>query len=89
MDFESLSAALIREYNLCFTTVDWAGGDDGGRGRDSPSLPAADGQDRGVLPRVVESLVVKRRSLKELMNGEVDPDKREQASSDLFEIFAS
>jgi len=32
---------------------------------------------------------VKRRSLKELMNGEVDPDKREQASFDLFEIFAS
>ena len=88
MDFESLSAALIREYNLCFTTVDWAGGDGGGRGRDSPPLPA-DGRDRGVLPRVVESLVVTRRNLKELMNGEVDPDKREQASFDLFEIFVS
>ena len=71
----SLSAALIQEYNLCFTTMDWTDKNNG----DLPTLPA-ESHDRGVLPKVVEALVVQRRNLKESMRSEVDSDKKEQVS---------
>ena len=86
MDFESLSAALIQEYNLCFTTMDWAAKSDGDQEHNLPTLPTGS-QDRGVLPRVVESLVVQRRNLKELMKSEVDSDKKEQVSHLRLLIF--
>jgi len=77
MDYESLSAALIQEYNLCFTTMDWTDKNNGDQEHSLPALPA-ESQDRGVLPKVVEALVVQRRNLKELMKSEVDSDKKEQ-----------
>lgn len=79
MDYESLSAALIQEYNLCFTTMDWTDKNNGDQEHSLPALPA-ESQDRGVLPKVVEALVVQRRNLKELMKSEVDSDKKEQVS---------
>jgi DNA polymerase Pol2 len=82
LDFNSLYPSLIQEYNLCFTTVnDWASfhnqhlaaphdgkmanhGDDG-----LPTLPD-ESQATGVLPKVIRSLVQRRRQVKGLMKKE-------------------
>ncbi|KAL3944971.1 MAG: hypothetical protein SGBAC_000947 [Bacillariaceae sp.] len=89
LDFNSLYPSLIQEYNLCFTTVnDWARfhqhqmmkgkgqGDD--NGEDSlPPLPEETNQ-RGVLPKVIKSLVERRRQVKRLMKSESNTEKHEE-----------
>ncbi|KAI0180110.1 hypothetical protein GGR52DRAFT_587672 [Hypoxylon sp. FL1284] len=63
MDFNSLYPSIIQEFNICFTTVD----------RSSlsteedtvPEVPTQ--QDQGILPRLIATLVSRRRSVKSLM----------------------
>ncbi|KAG7347959.1 B family DNA polymerase [Nitzschia inconspicua] len=87
LDFNSLYPSLIQEYNLCFTTVnDWASfhkkqleaqtdstsenhGDDA-----LPPLPD-ESQETGVLPKVIRSLVQRRRQVKGLMRKELNSEK--------------
>lgn len=66
MDFNSLYPSLIQEYNICFTTVDRSGiGEDDERVPDMP----ADVQQKGILPRLIRTLVNRRREVKKLMKG--------------------
>ena len=86
LDFNSLYPSLIQEYNLCFTTIDWSksngsGNDDKGapQGDALPSLPDTS-LDRGVLPRVIKTLVDRRKNVKRFMKDEKDADKKEEVS---------
>ena len=89
LNFNSLYPSIIQEYNLCFTTIDWAqaaaaaaaneGGEDGENGTPAlPAVPDASSEERGVLPRVIKSLVVRRRAVKKIMKSERNPDKQEE-----------
>ncbi|KAK4650824.1 DNA-directed DNA polymerase alpha catalytic subunit pol1 [Podospora pseudocomata] len=62
MDFNSLYPSIIQEYNICFTTVDrtFLSEEDG-----VPQVPEK--QDLGVLPRLIATLVDRRRQVKSLM----------------------
>ncbi|KAI9890987.1 MAG: DNA polymerase alpha catalytic subunit [Vezdaea aestivalis] len=63
MDFNSLYPSIIREYNICFTTVkrfDLTEDQDG-----VPDVPAD--QELGVLPRLIATLVDRRKAVKSLM----------------------
>lgn len=69
MDFNSLYPSIIQEFNICFTTVD--------RNRDKDyeseeSMPEAPGLSKqlGILPRLIKSLVERRREVKRLMKDE-------------------
>jgi DNA polymerase Pol2 len=88
LDFNSLYPSLIQEYNLCFTTMDWAKykgqvaaeqehGDPNASSNVLPPLPD-ESIERGVLPRVIKSLVDRRRAVKKLMKNERDNDKKEE-----------
>lgn len=67
MDFNSLYPSIIQEYNICFTTVDRdnynsAKLDEG----DLPDIPDRDVA-QGVLPRLLNALVSRRREVKKLL----------------------
>ncbi len=61
LDFNSLYPSIIQEYNICFTSVQRAAGDD-----ELPPVPDAS-LSQGVLPRILKSLVERRRAVKSLM----------------------
>ncbi|KAI1816074.1 hypothetical protein GGS20DRAFT_540005 [Poronia punctata] len=63
MDFNSLYPSIIQEYNICFTTVDRTAVSEEEDG--APAVPAV--QDQGVLPRLIATLVSRRRQVKALM----------------------
>eukprot|EP00474_Spongospora_subterranea_P002469 CRZ02927.1 hypothetical protein [Spongospora subterranea] len=67
LDFNSLYPSIIQEYNLCFTTVDHWKNLDADTGL--PELPK-DGSTPGILPRVIKTLVERRRSVKSLLKNE-------------------
>lgn len=83
LDFNSLYPSLIQEYNLCFTTMDWstfqAGGEDGDENGSLPTLPDASVAP-GVLPRVIKSLVERRRAVKNILKNERSRGKQEEVS---------
>ncbi|KAH6551815.1 DNA polymerase [Parastagonospora nodorum] len=63
MDFNSLYPSIIQEFNICFTTVersDLSEDDD-----KVPEVP--DNQEQGILPRLIATLVSRRREVKKLM----------------------
>jgi DNA polymerase Pol2 len=63
MDFNSLYPSIIQEYNIDFTTVerDADAGED-----DIPDIPSSD-IPQGVLPRLIATLVGRRKQVKSLM----------------------
>ena len=77
LDFNSLYPTIIQEYNICFTTV-------------NPAQPAAEGEEKprfempdkdgktGVLPKVIKTLVDRRRQVKELIKKESSPLRKDQ-----------
>lgn len=71
LDFNSLYPSIIQEYNICFTTV--ARPKDGGMA----ALPEPS-EDMAYLPRVIRTLVQRRRSVKDLIKRESDPVRRQQ-----------
>ena len=84
LDFNSLYPSLIQEYNLCFTTMEWAknntpitNAEGAPMGDNLPSLPDVS-LDRGVLPRVIKTLVDRRRNVKKFMKNEKNPDKKKE-----------
>ncbi|KEP54793.1 DNA polymerase II [Rhizoctonia solani 123E] len=64
MDFNSLYPSIIQEYNIDFTTVDKTD-DDTGEGK-IPAVPDSD-VPQGVLPRLIATLVNRRKQVKSLM----------------------
>ena len=68
-----LYPSIIQEYNLCFTTVQHWDLDENGLA----SLPGSDAE-AGILPRVIKTLVERRRSVKSLLKKARDPIKRQQ-----------
>ncbi|KAI0393654.1 hypothetical protein F5Y17DRAFT_431287 [Xylariaceae sp. FL0594] len=63
MDFNSLYPSIIQEYNICFTTVDRSSLPEDENA--VPEVPVA--QDQGILPRLIATLVGRRRQVKALM----------------------
>ncbi|CAG8796981.1 8459_t:CDS:10, partial [Gigaspora margarita] len=63
LDFNSLYPSIIQEYNICFTTI-------GRTGKETddllPDLPEPD-LSQGILPKLIASLVNKRKLVKNLM----------------------
>jgi DNA polymerase alpha subunit A len=90
LDFNSLYPSIIQEYNLCFTTIEWskfAGEKAAVEGEEAPvassdNLPPLPDEklERGVLPRVIKSLVERRRAVKNILKNEKKPEKREEVS---------
>ena len=63
MDFNSLYPSIIQEFNICFTTVERAAiNDDDER---VPEVPTD--QSQGILPKLIATLVSRRREVKKLM----------------------
>ncbi|CAK9439383.1 uncharacterized protein LODBEIA_P35310 [Lodderomyces beijingensis] len=67
MDFNSLYPSIIQEFNICFTTIDRdAFNVTHDEDRDMPSIPENDAE-AGVLPRLLNTLVTRRREVKKLL----------------------
>ncbi|KAF2871921.1 DNA polymerase alpha catalytic subunit A [Massariosphaeria phaeospora] len=64
MDFNSLYPSIIQEFNICFTTVERA--DISETDENVPEVPSAK-EDQGILPRLIATLVNRRREVKKLM----------------------
>lgn len=62
MDFNSLYPSIIQEYNICFTTVDLSTASEG----KLPEYPEGV-QQMGLFPRIIETLVTRRREVKKNM----------------------
>ncbi|KAL2271912.1 hypothetical protein VTJ83DRAFT_1283 [Remersonia thermophila] len=63
MDFNSLYPSIIQEFNICFTTVNRSFVSDDEDG--VPPVP--DTQEPGILPRLISTLVDRRKQVKSLM----------------------
>ncbi|KAL2282631.1 hypothetical protein FJTKL_10479 [Diaporthe vaccinii] len=63
MDFNSLYPSIIQEFNICFTTVERSSlsGDEDA----VPEVPTE--QEQGILPKLIATLVSRRREVKKLM----------------------
>ncbi|KAM5437793.1 DNA-directed DNA polymerase alpha catalytic subunit pol1 [Microsporum ferrugineum] len=66
MDFNSLYPSIIQEYNICFTTVDRHASSENDREESVPEVPDSS-QTLGILPRLIATLVNRRREVKKLM----------------------
>ncbi|KAL8804819.1 MAG: hypothetical protein Q9182_002313 [Xanthomendoza sp. 2 TL-2023] len=63
MDFNSLYPSIIQEYNICFTTVDRSE-----QTEDEEKVPEVPtDQQQGILPKLIATLVSRRRQVKSLM----------------------
>ncbi|RCI00936.1 DNA-directed DNA polymerase alpha catalytic subunit pol1, partial [Rhizopus stolonifer] len=80
LDFNSLYPSIIQEYNVCFTTVNRnsfvEGTEDNGEEK-VPELPD-DSLAQGILPRLIKTLVDRRRQVKSLMKGNITESNYEQ-----------
>jgi DNA polymerase alpha subunit A len=82
MDFNSLYPSIIQEYNICFTTVERS---DLAEDEDKvPEVPSGD-QRQGILPRLIATLVSRRREVKKLMKAK-DATADELATWDIKQL---
>jgi DNA polymerase alpha subunit A len=65
MDFNSLYPSIIQEYNICFTTVDRSSASENENEEKVPDVPVDQAQ--GILPKLIATLVNRRREVKKLM----------------------
>ena len=65
MDFNSLYPSIIQEFNICFTTVDRSATSQNDKEEKIPEIPAT--QKPGILPKLIATLVNRRREVKKLM----------------------
>ena len=65
MDFNSLYPSIIQEYNICFTTVDRSETSENENEEKVPEVPVDQAQ--GILPKLIATLVGRRREVKKLM----------------------
>ncbi|KAJ2582893.1 DNA-directed DNA polymerase alpha catalytic subunit pol1, partial [Coemansia sp. RSA 1836] len=72
LDFNSLYPSIIQEYNICFTTVRRTNASDA-----LPDTPAPD-LAPGILPRLLKTLVDRRRQVKQLLKRPTSADEAGQ-----------
>ncbi|KAK3313779.1 hypothetical protein B0H66DRAFT_566963 [Apodospora peruviana] len=65
MDFNSLYPSIIQEFNICFTTVNRSAVSNSDEEDVVPEVPSEQGQ--GVLPKLIATLVSRRKAVKSLM----------------------
>jgi DNA polymerase alpha subunit A len=73
LDFNSLYPSIIREYNICFTTVERLDAEDAEKAESAEAVIPAHpprGMDDGVLPKVIARLVNSRRAVKQMLKTE-------------------
>ncbi|KAI8375408.1 DNA polymerase family B-domain-containing protein [Choanephora cucurbitarum] len=73
LDFNSLYPSIIQEYNVCFTTVNrnaFVEGTEENGEEKVPDLPD-ETLAQGILPRLIKTLVDRRRQVKSLMKGNI------------------
>lgn len=73
LDFNSLYPSIIQEFNICFTTVERGGVTDGEENVPCPPEPETP---QGILPRLLATLVERRRQVKSLLKAEKDPARK-------------
>lgn len=74
LDFNSLYPSIIQEYDVCFTTLDHWLSDDAG----NLPIPEKKVEMVGILPRLIQHLVQRRRSVKDIIKSTTDPAKSTQ-----------
>ena len=74
LDFNSLYPSIIQEYNICFTTIERPMKDD--NGNFEKVEPPVNRDNKGVLPRVIQMLVERRRGVKQMLSSEKDESKK-------------
>ncbi|KAK7051399.1 DNA-directed DNA polymerase alpha catalytic subunit pol1 [Paramarasmius palmivorus] len=67
MDFNSLYPSIIQEYNIDFTTVERIADEEDENGEQVQPNPPGPEVPQGVLPRLIATLVQRRRQVKSLM----------------------
>jgi len=80
LDFNSLYPSIIQEYNICFTTVEYdkqAGELGPDESMTIPEAPPSSAP-RGILPRLIKTLVDRRKQVKQLLKTEKNPAKYKQ-----------
>jgi DNA polymerase alpha subunit A len=73
LDFNSLYPSIIREYNICFTTVERLDAEESEKAESAEAVIPAHpprGMEDGVLPRVIARLVNSRRAVKQMLKTE-------------------
>ena len=76
LDFNSLYPSIIREHNICFTTVQRSKSEDMKDNNDPGTI--TDGLPEGILPGIIGRLVEQRRQVKYVMKSEQNPSKLKQ-----------
>ena len=94
LDFNSLYPSIIQEYNLCFTTVEWSKheaeqSDDDQVDSSTSHLAPLPGEtiSKGILPRVIKSLVERRKIVKKMVKNEKDHEKLKEVREAYANIF--
>lgn len=80
MDFNSLYPSIIQEFNICFTTIDCSkssNADDA-----LPPLPDRN-TEMGIFPRLIKTLVDRRRSVKNMIKSTPNATEQELAQWDI------
>jgi DNA polymerase alpha subunit A len=83
LDFNSLYPSIIQEYNICFTTVERGAENNVAEERTGPNdvPPVPDSSlPQGVLPRILKTLVERRRAVKSMMKKEAKLSESQLAS---------
>ncbi|KAI9281846.1 DNA polymerase family B-domain-containing protein [Sporodiniella umbellata] len=80
LDFNSLYPSIIQEYNVCFTTVDRSAYHEGAEKNEEEKVPDIPGESspEGILPKLLKTLVDRRRQVKNAMKGEKSEAKYTQ-----------
>ncbi|KAF2077981.1 hypothetical protein CYY_000705 [Polysphondylium violaceum] len=76
LDFNSLYPSIIQEFNVCFTTIQRMKEDDGKTWKEAE--PPGSSTQKGILPKVLQSLVSKRKEIKKRLDSERESVVKQQ-----------
>lgn len=90
LDFNSLYPSIIQEYNVCFTTVQRHNLPDNPDNEDEDNVPDVPDANvaQGLLPRLLKTLVERRRQVKKLMKDpKLSSTEKMQVRSFDFDVY--